>query len=966
MDRQSYSGNSRGFASSDRSYDRTSSYSRSDRRSSNYHHPYEQKNSNNDRRSGFDGNRGRRSDGSYDPGTGRARDDDSRTEALPSLESTIVPLTQLDHYPMLFKNQMTAQVNGYEISTKNAKIVYQYDIQWEGVTKKDEKVDLNTQNLAAYRLKLKNAALLTIFDQLLHNHKNFFGDGIVYDTGSIFFAHKILLEKGETRKFDINIDEFAQEAKDYYKAIQSAAAFVSLSAEIHIDSLNGELSNDRPIIQYLELAFSQLQRKSGDYYCYGNEVFEKESAQKLEGTPCVLKSGCVKSIRLIGEPVDKKLLINLIPKKTAFYGTESLTELIEHTIRSRVTDIWNRNNLQLANDAVKNLVVRTKHLENNLIFCASGLANISAKQQTFEINGEMVTVADYFYQKHQRKLLFPDLPCVVEKKKYFSNYYPLEVLEIAGVQKIPKAKQNQNKSLLSLITRNCCFDPASSIEAIDDQFYKAEIRMSNDYIKNTGCRVDARHLLCVKAQQLYPPCIVFKDTQKTLNSGLFGMQVGDKFYQPACIQKLACVVVPSRNLDVGKAKYFVNEFLRRLELYGVQIKQYEFLQWTDVGGIYERLQDLEKDGYDYVFAIGEDDELHHGLKLMELKTPLVTQHVMPNTLNRANNTLYDNLAFKFNSKAGGINWTFASDPVFTQNYGNVDLLKSLMKNTMFFGIDLSHPCGTNEPSCVGFASNLNSISTSMSKGDFGYQSPRETLVAEGLLSSKFTEAIKAYYRNSGQYPRWIVVYRAGLSEGEIQKIQTKEIPVLKSAIEMLQKENAEFHRIAVKLTFVMSNEKSNFRLYKEDINSSEKAPAQNLPPGTCVSEVLVSPNRIPSFILISQRPLNGTAKPVVYYVLEGADVVPFPHLEWLTYCLCYSNTTVSPMSICSPIDSASDLSKRARNNLKQYEAQKADRDGADDIFWSEDDVENDEKGDDYLKMLNQKLKAGIFEDRFTA
>lgn len=58
----------------------------------------------------------------------------------------------------------------------------------------------------------------------------------------------------------------------------------------------------------------------------------------------------------------------------------------------------------------------------------------------------------------------------------------------------------------------------------------------------------------------------------------------------------------------------------------------------------------------------------------------------------------------------------------------------------------------------------------MSKGDFGYQAQQKTIVDSSLLESKFSSAINAYFRNSGRFPCWIVVYRAGLSEAEIKKV----------------------------------------------------------------------------------------------------------------------------------------------------------------------------------------------------
>uniref|UniRef100_A0A914PEQ5 Uncharacterized protein n=1 Tax=Panagrolaimus davidi TaxID=227884 RepID=A0A914PEQ5_9BILA len=105
-------------------------------------------------------------------------------------------------------------------------------------------------------------------------------------------------------------------------------------------------------------------------------------------------------------------------------------------------------------------------------------------------------------------------------------------------------------------------------------------------------------------------------------------------------------------------------------------------------------------------------------------------------------------------KARGINWVLDSDPSLVSKLQNRDLFKSLMQNTLFFGIDLSHP--------------LRRWSSKYPKGDFGYQAPQKTIVNAALLEAKFDAAINAYYRNSGRYPSWIV-YRSGLSEAEVPK-----------------------------------------------------------------------------------------------------------------------------------------------------------------------------------------------------
>ena len=59
---------------------------------------------------------------------------------------------------------------------------------------------------------------------------------------------------------------------------------------------------------------------------------------------------------------------------------------------------------------------------------------------------------------------------------------------------------------------------------------------------------------------------------------------------------------------------------------------------------------------------------------MELSTKMPTQHVKTKTVMKANNTLFDNLAFKFNLKAGGLNWNIGSDPSLIAQFQNRDLL----------------------------------------------------------------------------------------------------------------------------------------------------------------------------------------------------------------------------------------------------------------------------------------------------
>lgn len=95
--------------------------------------------------------------------------------------------------------------------------------------------------------------------------------------------------------------------------------------------------------------------------------------------------------------------------------------------------------------------------------------------------------------------------------------------------------------------------PVDNVDQIEKQREEADILNSNEHIRNTGVRVNPRQLVTATAQHLIPPAIVFKNSQKTLNSGMFGMQQNDAFAQPATVKKLA-LVLADRGLDARQAE----------------------------------------------------------------------------------------------------------------------------------------------------------------------------------------------------------------------------------------------------------------------------------------------------------------------------------------------------------------------------------------------------------------------------
>lgn len=116
---------------------------------------------------------------------------------------------------------------------------------------------------------------------------------------------------------------------------------------------------------------------SGNFLSFGNRFYDKQSRAEIENTPLLLKNGVSRSIRIIGEPSDKKLMVQMVPTKATFYDDRSVERLLEYEI-GRLDNIYRGANLKKASKAIKGLCFRTKHLEKNRLFVADGLTSEGA------------------------------------------------------------------------------------------------------------------------------------------------------------------------------------------------------------------------------------------------------------------------------------------------------------------------------------------------------------------------------------------------------------------------------------------------------------------------------------------------------------------------------------------------------------------------------------------------------------
>lgn len=138
-----------------------------------------------------------------------------------------------------------------------------------------------------------------------------------------------------------------------------------------------------------------------------------------------------------------------------------------------------------------------------------------------------------------------------------------------------------------------------------------------------------------------------------------------------------------------------------------------------------------------------------------------------------------------------------------------------------------------------------------------------------------------------------------------------EVPLIKVALTKLGCGDAL-------LTIVVANKLQNIRFFNSDINPSDRAPEQNVRPGTVVDHTVVHP-LYEEYFLNSHRAIQGTSRTPKYTVLYDDSKLNVSDIEAITYQLCYGHQIIfSPVSLPSPIYIANRYAERGRMLYQRF------------------------------------------------
>ncbi|XP_029174290.1 piwi-like protein Siwi [Nylanderia fulva] len=215
-------------------------------------------------------------------------------------------------------------------------------------------------------------------------------------------------------------------------------------------------------------------------------------------------------------------------------------------------------------------------------------------------------------------------------------------------------------------------------------------------------------------------------------------------------------------------------------------------------------------------------------------------------------TIATKVAIQMNCKLGGAPWH----------------IENSIKGLMTIGFDICHDSNTKGRNFLAMVATVDQTLTRYFSTITLYHSSEELIEQ---LCAHVSKAVQAYRMHNKALPMHLVIYRDGVSDGQIPYVYENEVPSLKKKLEEL------YYGPNFKLVFVIVSKRINIRLFNNRNNPSI---------GTIVDDVITSPFKY-DFFLVSQNIRQGTVSPTSYNIIFDNSGLGPDKIQTLTYKLTH-------------------------------------------------------------------------------
>lgn len=154
------------------------------------------------------------------------------------------------------------------------------------------------------------------------------------------------------------------------------------------------------------------------------------------------------------------------------------------------------------------------------------------------------------------------------------------------------------------------------------------------------------------------------------------------------------------------------------------------------------------------------------------------------------------------------------------------------------------------------------------------------------LCANIRKAVQQYREINKALPMYLIIYRDGVSDGQVQEVYTHEVENLKKHLEKI------YYGPNFKMIYILVSKKIAIRFFNR---------RENPPVGTIVDDVVTNPLKY-DFYLVSQQVRQGTISPTAYNIISDNSGLEPDVIQTITFKLCHlyynCTSTVRVPAVC--------------------------------------------------------------------
>ena len=569
---------------------------------------------------------------------------------------------------------------------------------------------------------------------------------------------------------------------------------------------------------------------------------------------------------------------------------------------------------------LRKLHVMTMHRGPNLIddyvidrFLTTSAVNHKIKIKDEDNVEKTLTLQQYFHTRYNIRLRYPDWPVVQMTKKAI---LPLELLRLKENQRFQyKLDERQTANMIKLAVtapRERWGDIEHGLDMVqwseDPRLKLYEMQIS-------------RQPTTVKARLLQNPKLVFggNSIQDPRTSGRWDLK-GKKFFSPnpAPLQSWGvCIVTGRFTYNQSDVDRFVGELSKAYKLHGGRIDVAPVIvsspnadpgvcvakAWNDTGNKFQKRPQI------LCFILPDKDPIVYGRikRSCECRYGVVSQCMQIAHVAKAQPQYISNVLMKFNAKLGGV----TNRAVGATSSGANGIFKV---PTCIIGADVSHAApGSQVASMAALTVSLDKLATRYAAAceTNGY---RVEMITPDNMQKLLKPLLKTWVQTvgCGFFPKRIIYFRDGVSEGQFAHVLQQEVPAIKSMLK------AVLPTYDTKFIVIIASKRHHIRFFPKSNDHSAADRNGNPLPGTLVETGVTHPFEN-DFYLCSHAAIKGTARPVHYSVLLNEAGVSNDELQTMIYEHSYQYIrATTPVSLFPAVYYAHLASNRALHHDKNF------------------------------------------------